>query len=70
MKTIKISFLAAISLLIVACGSGNKTNTETTQEPKEPKVMGEEVTYNTESTEMKGYIAYDENMEGLSLIHI
>ena len=64
MKTIKSSFLAAISLLIVACGSGNKTNTETTQEPKEPKVMGEEVTYNTESTEMKGYIAYDENMEG------
>ncbi|MEL6562270.1 MAG: dienelactone hydrolase family protein, partial [Bacteroidota bacterium] len=28
------------------------------------KVKGEEVTYSTDSTTMKGYIAYDENQEG------
>lgn len=64
MKTIKFTFLAAFSLLIVACGSGNTSNTESTQEPMEPMVIGEEVTYNTETTAMKGYMAFDQNMEG------
>lgn len=64
MKTIKKSLLGVLSLLMVACGSAEKSNTETIQEPQEPKVSGVEVTYNTDATEMKGYIAYDENMEG------
>ena len=64
MKTIKSSFLAAIALVLIGCGSGNKTNSEASQETLEPKVMGEEVSYNTESTAMKGYMAFDENMEG------
>jgi len=36
------------------------------QEPKElpPKVNGTEVTYATDSTSMKGYIAFDENKKG------
>ncbi|WP_420386683.1 dienelactone hydrolase family protein [Roseivirga sp.] len=64
MKTIEKSLLGVLSLLMVACGSAEKSNTENTQEPQEPKVSGVEVTYNTDATEMKGYIAYDENMEG------
>lgn len=39
--------------------SGSETKKETVV-----KVKGEEVTYSTDSTTMKGYIAYDENKEG------
>ena len=63
MKRLPQFLLFTISVLLFACGGTDKSS-QTTEEATIPNVIGEEVTYSTESTEMKGYIAYDENMEG------
>ena len=58
---------ACCMVLLSACQSGNKQEDQSTEKevsPKAVKVKGEEVTYETDSTTMKGYIAYDENQEG------
>lgn len=58
----KLQFLAVI-LLLSSCGSAEKKEKTTTE--AEPKgIVGKEVTYATDSTQMKGYIAYDADIEG------
>ncbi|MEM1001653.1 MAG: dienelactone hydrolase family protein [Bacteroidota bacterium] len=68
---------AAIILLIVGCKQNKKE--ESTESPQvleevvEIDIIGKEITYSTDSTSMKGYIAYDENMNkkrpGIIVIH-
>lgn len=57
-------------LFALACSNPEKpadseadVQTETT-ETKTPKIVGEEITYEGDSIIMKGYLAYDENIEG------
>ena len=61
-------FAALLAGTLFSCQSGtNKEDQNTSQEQEQEKpvkVKGEEVTYSTDSTTMKGYIAYDENQEG------
>ena len=57
-------------VVLFACDSGKQKEEQTTEKEvasvaKTVKVKGEEVTYQTDSTTMKGYIAYDENQEGV-----
>ena len=55
-----IYFLASLVLVCsVACKENNKQEPEA--EPLAVSVKGTEVTYATDSTNLKGYIAYDEN---------
>jgi dienelactone hydrolase len=64
MKTFYILFLTGSLFFITACGGDSNTTAteETTEETTmEPKIVGEEVTYKADTTEMIGYIAYDEN---------
>lgn len=71
-----IAFFSILCLtLIASCKSKTekeKTN-EVAMETQTPKVKGVDVTYASDSTEMKGYIAYDENMEakrpGVIVVH-
>ena len=62
-----------ISLVLIACLVGvvcckpkAEKSTEATEEAEQlpVNVKGEEVTYATDSTSLKGYIAYDSNAEG------
>jgi dienelactone hydrolase len=60
-----------ITGFIVALGACTSKQTETTEEREaevaqvmEPDVLGEEITYSNGSIDMKGYIAYDKNLEG------
>ncbi len=62
-----------ISLVLIACLVGvvcckpkTEKSTEATEEAEQlpVNVKGEEVTYATDSTSLKGYIAYDSNAEG------
>ncbi|NQZ45443.1 MAG: dienelactone hydrolase family protein [Flavobacteriaceae bacterium] len=65
MKTILKS--AAVALLVVGTACKSKTENkaeETVAEPVAVAVKGEEVTYAKDSTQLKGYIAYDANAEG------
>ncbi len=52
--------------LAVSCTSNKETQTEEKETAKVqgPQVNGEEVTYSTSSTEMKGYLATDANKKG------
>jgi len=56
--------------LAVSCGNPDSASNESTEEitetieVAEPKIVGKEVTYEGDSIIMKGYIAYDENVEG------
>ncbi len=61
----KISFLTIVLLTVfmVACKTDKKQTNEEAG-PPEPTLAGEEVTYSTDSTTMKGYLAYDESFEG------
>lgn len=54
-------------VLLSACQSGAPKEDKSAEQEvtaKPVKVKGEEVTYQTDSTTMNGYIAYDENQEG------
>ncbi|WP_422104443.1 dienelactone hydrolase family protein [Winogradskyella sp.] len=56
--------IATLTLIFsVSCKEHNKQNSEAESEvaPLAIKVKGTEVTYATDSTQLKGYIAYDEN---------
>ena len=67
MKTIAQILLVAF-LLITSCKQKEtpKPVPETDATPEAPivKVKGTEVTYASDSTQLKGYIAYDENIKG------
>ncbi|MEM1260343.1 MAG: dienelactone hydrolase family protein, partial [Bacteroidota bacterium] len=51
---------------VTSCKSKTENNTAAEAPPEElpVKVKGEEVTYATDSTNLKGYMAYDENLVG------
>jgi dienelactone hydrolase len=65
MKYIKSIMSAVVMIAIVACGSSEKK--EEQQEvviEEEVNIRGEEVTYSSPTTEMKGYMVYDEAQSG------
>jgi len=63
--------------VLISCGNVNEadknTNTDMDTIPAVVSVKGEEVTYNTDTVEMKGYIAYDSNntdkRPGILVVH-
>ena len=65
MKTI-VQILVVTILLSTSCKQKetSKPATDATQEAAIVKVKGTEVTYASDSTNLKGYIAYDENKKG------
>ena len=65
MKTIT-HLLALAILLTTSCKQKKESKVETvpTPETMAAKVKGTEVTYVADSTNLKGYIAYDENIKG------
>lgn len=75
MKKIAALLLVAGLIGIASCKpkKENTTDTKETQEELPVKVKGEEVTYATDSTNLKGYIAYDENVTekrpGVLIVH-
>lgn len=63
MKKINLLALAFITVVITACGSQrNQQNKEIVEE--EVNIVGETVDYQSPSTELKGYIAFNESQEG------
>ncbi|MEL6974111.1 MAG: dienelactone hydrolase family protein [Bacteroidota bacterium] len=68
MKKIILSILCVGLVLGASCKqkkeSPDSTETEEIAQELPVKVKGEEVTYATDSTQLKGYIAYDANLEG------
>lgn len=54
--------MLVLAMLIAACGTQSNQNQETLEE--EVNIIGEMVTYNSPTTEMKGYIAFDDTKEG------
>ncbi|WP_340063324.1 dienelactone hydrolase family protein [Ascidiimonas aurantiaca] len=61
-----IFFLCILLFNITGCKQDKKETAqpEGTVLKEESKIKGEEVTYKTDSISMKGYIAYDENLQG------
>ena len=74
MKTI-VQILVVTILLSTSCKQKEtfKPATDATQEAAIVKVKGTEVTYASDSTQLKGYIAYDENIKekrpGILIVH-
>lgn len=64
MKHFKTLPLLMIVVLLFSCGNQSSESTENEETVKEPNIVGVEVSYSTDSTEMKGYIVYDESIEG------
>lgn len=64
MKHFKTLPLLSIIVLLFSCGNQSSDRTEDEETVKEPNIVGVEVSYSTDSTEMKGYIVYDESIEG------
>ncbi len=56
--------IALISLTVVGCKGEPKKEAPGPEQPMEVSVMGEEVSYAADTTEMRGYLAYDKNQEG------
>ncbi len=56
------ALIAAAALVLAAC-TGSETATEAPVEAG-PKVVGQEVSYETGGVTLKGYLAYDENQDG------
>lgn len=81
MKTFYYLLFAGSLFFTTSCGGNADTNTDSADMATETseatdyvvKVVGEEVTYNTEDTEMIGYLAYDENatekLPGILVVH-
>lgn len=68
-KILKIFVLVLFgSITLIGCKSEPKKNAaedmEAVEETLQSNVIGKEVSYNTEDTQMKGYISYDENKKG------
>jgi dienelactone hydrolase len=64
MKKLNSIFLLSFAVLLFSCGKQTSENNQEGQASSKPDLVGEEVSYATDSTEMKGYIVYDKNMEG------
>lgn len=60
--------IIGITITLSACSTKQSETTEKSEaevaEVKGPDVVGEEITYSNETIEMKGYLAYDKNLEG------
>ena len=75
MKKIVPLFLVLGLMIVGSCKSKSEGNTESEEVREElpVKVKGEEVTYATDSTNLKGYIAYDINKKekrpGILIVH-
>ncbi|MFT6928853.1 MAG: hypothetical protein ACJAQ7_000320 [Sediminicola sp.] len=68
-KNLKIIVLVLLgTITLINCKSEPKKSASDSMEAKEEilqaNVVGNEVSYSTGETEMKGYIAYDENKKG------
>ena len=67
------SYLVLIILIVTASCKQNTKTVENTPEALPVKVKGIEVSYATDSTNLKGYIAYDENSKekrpGILIVH-
>lgn len=65
--------LAILSVLILACKTDNKQEQNITPVEETSTLVGEEVSYATDSTTMKGYIAYDKAITtkrpGILVVH-
>lgn len=66
MKNLRLlSLLTVFAMLFNACGgAGTNENSEQQMVEEEVNVRGETVTYSSPTTEMNGYIAYNESLEG------
>lgn len=64
MQKIKTPLILTIAILLFSCSNKSSENKGDEQAVKEPNIVGVEVSYATDSTEMKGYIVYDESIEG------
>jgi len=62
MQRIKPPIVFTAVMLLFSCSNQSSENKE--EESKEPAIIGTEVSYSTDSTEMKGYIVYDESIKG------
>jgi dienelactone hydrolase len=62
-KTAFVSILLAV-VLFTACKSEKKSEEGVMSPAEGPTLIGEEVSYSTDSTAMKGYLAYDRAFEG------
>lgn len=52
-------------MLVFSCTSGTQESADVVEEePTGPNIVTEEVTYTSDSVEMKGFLAYDANLEG------
>ncbi len=74
MKLRTISILFAIIVLSIACKQKTESKDEADITEELPvKIKGTEVTYASDSTNLKGYIAYDENKKdkrpGILIVH-
>lgn len=73
MKSLSVSVLFVALALCFSCKEKAKTDNTLGSEPQEVKVKGAEVTYASDSTNLKGYIAFDENSmdkrPGILIIH-
>jgi len=73
MQRLTTIFLLATLIFSMSCKKDTKKATETLPETQIVKVKGAEVSYATDSTNLKGYIAYDENSSqkrpGILVVH-
>lgn len=75
MKLFITFMLCAFLIVTTSCKqkSENKNNTEQSNQEPPIKVKGEEVTYASDSTNLKGYISFDENNQkkrpGILIVH-
>jgi len=56
--------LLVLGILLFACANKSSEYNEESKEVDAPNIIGTEVSYSTDSTEMKGYIVYDESIKG------
>ena len=64
MKKLKLLIVLPIAVLLLSCGNQTSQNNQEDVALNVPDIVGEEISYATDSTEMKGYIVYDKNIEG------
>jgi len=73
MQRLTTIFLFVTLIFSISCKKDTKKVTETTPETQTVKIKGTEVSYATDSTNLKGYVAYDENSSqkrpGILVVH-
>ena len=62
MKKFNLFTITSITLIVMSCGTpSNQSNKEVAEEVS---IIGETVNYQSPSTEMQGYITFDQAQEG------